>query len=60
MWNAYTKRFKNPANSDDVKDDALMKLSAINEILTAKASRQAELDAQEDPFVNTNKEQNND
>ena len=58
MWNAYTKRFKNPANSDEVKDDALLKLSAINEILTAKASRQAEMDAVPDPHIN--KEQSND
>lgn len=56
MWNAYTKRFKNPANSDEVRDDALMKLSAINEILTAKASRQAELDEIPDPHINKGEE----
>ena len=57
MWTAYTKRFKNPANSDEVKDDALMKLSAINEILTAKASRQAELDEIPDPHINKGEEE---
>lgn len=51
MWNAYTKRIKNPDNSPEVKEDALMKLSAINEILTAKASAQAEFDKQPDPFL---------
>lgn len=56
MWQAYTKRFKNPASSDEVRDDALMKLSAINEILSAKASRQAELDAIPDPFINKGEE----
>ena len=52
LWNIYTKRMKNPENSDEVRDDALMKLSAINTILTAKASAQAELEAQPDPFIN--------
>ena len=50
MWIAYTNRVKNPNNAPEIKEDALMKLSAINEILTAKASAQAELDKQPDPF----------
>ena len=51
MWIAYTNRVKNPNNAPEIKEDALMKLSAINEILTAKASAQAELDKQPGPFL---------
>ena len=52
MWNAYTNRIKNPKNSQEVKDDALMKLSAVNEILTARANAQAQLDEVPDPHTN--------
>ena len=51
MWNAYTNRIKNPQNSQEVKDDALMKLSAVNEILTARANAQQQLDEIPDPNV---------
>lgn len=51
MWNAYTNRMKNPQNSQEVKDDALMKLSAVNEILTARANAQQQLDEIPDPNV---------
>ena len=51
MLNAYQKRIENPKSSQAVKDDAAFKLSAINEILTAKASAQKALDAPKDPFV---------
>lgn len=46
MWNAYVKRIMNPQNSQERKDDALMKLSAINEILTARKSAQEQLEKQ--------------
>ena len=51
MLNAYQKRLNNPNNSADVKEDAQLKLSAINEILTAKANALQQLEARQDPHV---------
>ena len=48
MLNAYEKRAGNPKYD---KDDTAMKLSAINEILTAKQSALAEMEQAKDPFV---------
>lgn len=51
MWNAYQRRYKNTANAPEVREDALLKLSAINEILSAKANAQREMDALPDPAL---------
>ena len=50
MMNAIQKKM-GTLTSQDAKDTYMMKLSAINEILTAKASAQAQLDTPKDPFV---------
>jgi len=46
MWNAYMNRMKRSDRTQEEKDDALMKLSAINEILTARKSAQEQLEKQ--------------
>ena len=50
MQNAILKKLNGITNTD-LKDTYTFKLSAINEILTAKASAQQQLDAPKDPFV---------
>lgn len=52
MLNAYQNRLMKPDVSAEVKEDAEMKLSAINEILTAKASAQKQMDTIVDPHIN--------
>lgn len=44
MWSAYSKRFCNAELEQSVRDDAERKMSAINEILTAKKSAMEELE----------------
>ena len=44
MWSAYSKRFCNSELEQSVRDDAERKMSAINEILTAKKSAMEELE----------------
>lgn len=50
MLNAIEKKLPTLQNQD-ARDTYLMKLSAINEILTAKAAAQAQMDNAQDPFV---------
>ena len=56
MMNAIQKKLPT-LTSQEAKDTYMMKLSAINEIFSAKASAQAQLDKRPDPFVK--KEQTN-
>ena len=49
MLNAIEKKL--PTVSGDLKDHYMFKLSAINEIMTAKNSALAELEKKQDPFV---------
>ena len=51
MWRAYSKRFNDPLNSEEVKADAYDKMSAVNTLLTAKASAQEQLDEPKNPFI---------
>lgn len=44
MWSAYSKRFCNAELEQSVRDDAERKMSAINEILTAKKSAMEEME----------------
>ena len=50
MLNAIVKKIPN-LTSQEAKDTYTMKLSAINEILTAKASQLEEAESPQDPFV---------
>ena len=51
MWSAYGKRFSDRTKPEEVRNDAYDKMSAVNSILTAKASAQAELDENPNPFI---------
>ena len=51
MWRAYSKRFNDPLKSEEEKADAYDKMSAVNTLLTAKASAQEQLDTPQNPFV---------
>jgi len=50
MQNAILKKLSTLTNQE-AKDTCTMKLSAINEILSAKANAQQQLDAKKDPFI---------
>ena len=50
MWIGLSKKLKTEQDAEK-KDQMLIKMSALNEILTAKANAQGQLDAIPDPFV---------
>ena len=51
MWNAYGNRVRNPQTTDSVRETSVLKLSAINEILTARAGELEEREKPADPSL---------